>query len=249
MHKTIKIGYQHVYDYGIYPFDEEFSLDPYPKIKDYSSEDIFYHCPAWSHKAKRTFIVRSPMDFHFVITPMRTENGPVQVLRSPTMSQELYDKIVALDANWYKNEKAIVQLCVPQINFWTREKDIWMEIRPISETVVKNNLSVIGAWFSISAWNRPASFGFTVIDNNKPIIVKRGDPIFEVCFYSKNLNDEFVLKKQEVPEDIMKNTRRRLMLKYFQRGLSAKFMFGQKEEKESKCPFAFLWKKQDKETR
>lgn len=242
MAKTIKIFYQHVFDHGVYPFaSDAFAMEPYPKIKDHHSSEIYYDCPAWSHKAKRTFVVKSPMDFHFQVTPMKTSNGVEHYLRSSNLSQKMYDNIVVLDSEWYSENVVTVQLAITQMYFWSNHKKIWMDLRPHPATVMKNNLTTVGGWFSISAWGRPTSFAFNVIDPEKPIIIKRGDPIYELCFYSQDLNDSFVLEKSVVDEKRAEEWKMRTSLKYFQRKLSAKYMFGQ-QEKESKCPFSFLWK-------
>jgi hypothetical protein len=243
MAKTIKINYYHNYDHGTYPFrNEMFSIDPYPKIRDHSSKELYYDCPAWSHKAKRTFVVRSPMDFHFQLTPIRTENGTEYYLRSSSIPQHLYSKIVVLDKDWYGEKEVTIQLCIPQIFFWTNHKKIWMEVRSCNTTASKNNFYAIGGWFCVSAWSRPASFAFNIVDREKPIIIKRGDPLYEVCFYSQDPNDNFILKKETPSKKVYDDWMERMSLKHFQRNLSVKYMFGQKE-KESKCPFAFLWNK------
>lgn len=242
MHKKNKIYYQSS-GKSNYPFSGEFGFEPHTRYSQYDSDCIYYDCPAWSHKAKRSFIIRSPIDINLNITPVRTQDGLIDyVLRSPTLRSDFLNEYIILDHNWCNEKRATIQITLPMLHFWTEEKNIWLEVRPLPQTAVKNNIITVGGWFNVSAWSRPISFAFDLVNNEKAVNIKRGDPIYEICFYSSNMNDEFTIEQKNIPEKMEEGIRDRLNLKYFQRGLSVKYMFGQKE-KESKCPFSFMWKK------
>jgi hypothetical protein len=145
------------------------------------------------------------------------------------------------DKTWIGDGNPTIQINIPTYVFWSKYKNIWIEIRPHAQTASKNNYISIGGWWNISNWTRPTSFGLQVVDVKKPVKISRGDVIFEVCFYSNDMNDEFKLeKKLEIPSHIMKKISINTSLKNFISGISNKFLFG--KQSENKCPFAFLFK-------
>jgi len=217
-------------------------FEPITTFETAYNKSIYYTCPAWSHKAKRTFIIRSPVDLNISID---VENQSIWV---KGISQEQFDDwFFPTFANdgWCLKEKVTLQISIPMFMFWTKHKNIWVEQRSHSLTSVNNNFSVINGWFNLSSWIRPISFAFDVVDPSKPIVIKRGDPIYEVSFYSNNLDNKIKLIKKDLPYKTYIQMRKNVKLKDFISRISHKFIF---KKQESKCPFAFLWNKtpQDK---
>ena len=61
-HKQLE--YNNVAQYS--PFGLEDVSFPLQTLKEVTDSDLIYtYCPVWSHKASRTFIVRSPIEFEF----------------------------------------------------------------------------------------------------------------------------------------------------------------------------------------
>ena len=223
--------------------DDRFSYNITSVYSETDKNFSYYKCPAWSHKAKRTFIIRSPIDliFHFKFG----DDGKA-FINSNRLNQQSYDTIVGPtfnNPNWHLTNpnRIVMQLAAPHLLFWTNEKNIWLEQKSYSKTSLKNNFDLVGGWFNISSWTRALSFAINICDVKKPLVIKRGDPIYEVCFYSKNLDDRFKLIKSPPPDDLKKKMKRNISLKDLNPKMSTQFMFGQ-QEKESKCPFSFLWK-------
>jgi hypothetical protein len=226
--------------------DDRFYFPPEPAILSSDKKFSYYECPAWSHKAKRTFTIRSPIDFKFTFDLSQLETNGKVFIDSPLLSEKSYQQLTYPtfeQPNWFLTNpnRIVMQLTAPRLICWTNEKNIWMEQRPHPKTSAKNNFVLVGGWFNISAWTRFLSFAFDVYDLNRPVIIKRGDPLYEICFYSNNINDKFKLINKEPPDDLKLKIHRNVLLKSLNPFLSKKFMFGQ-EEKESKCPFSFLWK-------
>ena len=73
---------------------------------------------------------------------------------------------------------------------------------PYPLTAVKNNILCLNGWFNSSSWTRSLSFAMDVVDYTKPIVIKRGDPLYQVSFYSKNLDDSYKLVKKEPSEKL-----------------------------------------------
>lgn len=204
--------------------------------------NLFVDCPVWSHKAKRSFLVRSPINVEFKFESSDSEFYLVY----PDSNEIAADSMVFLsnsaNKTWQGDGRPTVQLSFPTYVFWTKEKDIWIEVSPYPLTAVNNNYISVGGWWNLSNWTRPTSFGMQIVDVNKPVKIKRGDVIYQVSFHSKNLNDSYQLINSDcVPNSVMKKINQNVSLKDFISNLSGKFLFGQ--QKESKCPFAFLFNK------
>ncbi len=233
----IKINYhQYVGDDYQSPFDVDgIGFEPELVVNNTPRSAVYYDCPAWKHKASRTFLIRSPVDIDFVVD---TETNNIS---SPNLNQRQFDIFLGptFNVNWCTPEKTTVQLTVPRFLFWTNEKNVWIEEKPHCKSAIKNNIIGVGAWFNLSSWTRPLSCAFDIVDTNKPVSIKRGDPLLEVSFYSKNLDAGVLLKKSSPPEKVLQRSYRNTMLKNYAEGLSKYFMF---KDQKSKCPFHNLWK-------
>ena len=218
------------------PFSlEGVGFEPELLLNTVSRDSVYYNCPAWKHKASRTFLIKSPVD---IVLTVDMEN---QTLNSPNLTQWQFDEYCnpTFLNNWCSEEKVTIQLTVPRFMFWTEQKNIWVETRPHFNTTIKNNLTSLPAWFNLSAWTRPVGMAFDIIDPSKPVVIRRGDPVMEVCFYSKNLDSGVLLKKSYPSKEVRNDMDKKSQLKEYIRGISKHFMF---KEQKSKCPFEFMWK-------
>ena len=143
------------------------------------------------------------------------------------------------DQEWYNENIVTLQFDIPKFLFWTNHKNVWIELKSHSYTASKNNLVSIGGWWNLSEWERPTSFAFDVVDREKKIIIKRGDPIQEVCFHTKSKNDVIKLVKKQPSKKILERTNKILGVKKYVKRLSNDLIF---KETKNKCPFEFLWK-------
>ena len=238
----IKINYHQIVGENVNsPFSEDkIGFEPELLVNTVSRKSVYWDCPAWKHKASRTFIIRSPVNM--TLNVVHANNGNVATLTSPNLTQWQFDEFCSptFVNDWCTLEKTTIQLSVPRFLFWTKQKNIWVETRPHFNTIAKNNLTALPAWFNLSAWNRAVGFAFDVVDDKKPIIIKRGDPLMEVCFYSDNLDSGILLKKSQPPQELITGMDKRGLIKEYLRGYAKYFMF---KKQESKCPFHHLWKK------
>lgn len=219
------------------PFSVDGVSFPLQKKIDIADSDLIHtNCPVWSHKESRTFLVKSPIDFEF--TCVKTELD--YALQWSNTNKLPFDSVMHLDEGWNSSNTPVLQIQHPTIAFWTKDKNIWLEIRPHPLTVEKNFIA-IGGWFNLSSWKRSTSFGMQVLNLNTPVKVKRGDILFEICFYSTNLDDQYKLVEHDkIPDDeymkIVNTSNVKSYVKNFTKGLF-------KKQEESKCPFAFLFNK------
>ena len=209
------------------------------KIQTANMKNALYSkCPAWNHRANRVFSVKSPIDILLLIN---TEEKRI----TSNIPQWQFDEFTAEtfeNEEWCTEERTTIQLTIPRFLFWTNDKNVWLEQRPTPFTAINNNLVCTNAWFNISSWNRPISFAFDVVDTTKPIKIKRGDVLFELCFYPKNLDNGILLEKQIPSDDFIDNVGRNLSIKRYLKGFSSSKIFKDTPSKSSKCPFSFLFK-------
>jgi len=243
--KTINYSWTHkLSGLGVIPQMSHFAVDgvsfPLEKYTSIISNDHHYTlCPVWQHKANRTYLVRSPISFEFSFN--KNPMGEYGILWDMKNNHLKFDDVVRCDFGWNNAEQAALQINHPTLAMWTKEKNIWYEVRPHAQTSAKNNFFAIGGWFNLSAWQRPSAFGMHVYDMTKPVKVNRGDVLFEVCFYSTNLDDKYKLvEHDEIPDKEWKRMIKTSNVKEFVKNFT-KHLFSKQEEK--KCPFAFLFNK------
>lgn len=244
MTKKIKIYYTEMLGCQLYEMAKSASYDIGNLFDETDNNSIYKSCPAWSHKAKRTFLIKSPLDMSFNLNESFCIPGTFNIvpkLESNNLTQKGFEEIVEFHENWYSSKKITLQLNVPRYVFWTDEKNVWMDLKSSALTPQRCNYRYIGGWFNISDWSRPASFAFDIVDKKQPIVIKRGDILNEVCFYSSNLDDIIVLERSELTEKLHKEIENRLSVKSYVKNMSGKLLFN--SQPTSKCPFFKIFKK------
>lgn len=216
-----------------FDLESEYSQSP--------SNAVYSVCPAWKHKSNRIYTVRSPVDLHIYIDTKQ------KYIKCPNISQEEFNAYFSptFDKNglWCSPERTTLQLTIPRFLIWTKQKNIWLEQKPHPLSSLNNNLVCVGGWFNLSNWVRPISFAFDVVDTDKPVIIKRGDPISQLSFYSSNFDDGFIVRKAEPPEEILRKASRTSgVIDRFHGNIPQSIKNNLFKNKESKCPFHFLWK-------
>ena len=200
---------------------------------------VYSQCPVYNHKSNRVFIGTSPIDFKLEID--RTPTPKVIRCSDPTLIQQIDDEHV-------NSPRPVVQLTFPKFLFWTHDDDVWLELNDHPMTSLSNNFIALGGWFNLSNWSRNSSLAITLVDESKPVIINKGDPLFRVAFHPPNLNDGIILSQEKDPqkidliyEEYDKNMKRQYQMKEGQDNKPWKpKLFSQTGE--SKCPFSFLFK-------
>ena len=79
--------------------------------------------------------------------------------------------------------------------------------------------------------------------HNQKCIILHDQPLYQISFFSENLDDEYKLVKEEPSVDLLRQVRKRVRAKnYIGRSVHEEQMF---KKQTSKCPFDFLWKKEE----
>ena len=195
------------------------------------SKYVYQKCPAVSHKNERVFIGTSPIDLDFSIE--RTPNGPL--MQIDDVEKSAY---IDIDVEHIYSPQPVFQLYVPKFLFWTEDDDIWIEQNDHPMTSLNNNIVAVPAWFNLSNWTRTVSVAFTIVDEHKSVIIKKGDPLFRISFYSNNLNDNFKLSLEEYRDEYNDIVENHLFQRREEDGYKPKLF--SKTSKTGKCPFSFL---------
>ena len=192
-------------------------------------------CPVVHHKNNRVFVAHSPVNFEAKVD-RNSEGNFVTTNR---------EDLLQFDDNYFTAPKPVLQLKSPMFMFYTEEDNVWFEFDAHPITSLSNNFIAVGGWFNLSNWSRASSLAMTVVDETKPVIIKKGDPVCKIRFYpTDNLDDGVVLREQRDPNLIKKI--KSVYAKKQRKGWDDKNWKGKlfsKTEKESKCPVSFLFRK------
>ena len=196
------------------------------------SKYVYQKCPAFVHKNERIFVGTSPVDLDFSIE--RTPEGPLMQI-SDTSKTDYID----IDDEHIYSPQPVFQLYIPKFLFWTEDDDIWIEQNDHPMTSLNNNIIAVPAWFNLSNWSRTVSVAFTIVNEHKPVIIKKGDPLFRISFYSDNLNDNFKLEEKKYRNEYKDVVENHLYQRRESDGYKTKLF--SKTSKTGKCPFSFLF--------
>lgn len=231
-----------------------FKLHPdfFDLVRETDLEDsynyLYKKCPVWKHKAERTYVILFPIDlsFHFDYDQNKILIDECGVSQDHLLELTPNDKMVLISQpeDIYGNTP-VVQIELPKYLFWAEDskKDIWIEELDHPLTSLNNNFITIGGWFNMRNYNRVITLGVKIIDKNKPITIKKGDPVARIRIYSNDLNAGSKLIEKKITQqefNILQTytmNERGNMMK--DKSLLNRTLFGQKEKK---CPFRFLFK-------
>tara|TARA_B100001094_G_scaffold66335_1_gene62453 strand:- start:30 stop:704 length:675 start_codon:yes stop_codon:yes gene_type:complete len=193
---------------------------------------VYSQCPVYNHKTSRVFIGTSPIDFKLKIDRTPTQN----IIRCSDAT------LIEGDDEHVNSPRPVVQLKFPRFLFWTHDDDVWFEFNDHPMTSLRNNFIAVGGWFNLSNWSRNLSLAITLVDERKPVIIKKGDPLFRVSFYPSDLNKGINLSQEKDPtkidyawDEYIKKQRTGQQNKTWKPKLFS-------QTGESKCPFSFLFK-------
>ena len=242
--KHIKIDYQPFFGGGLHD-NEFFSCDEnYIDVKSfYELEDknhVFAKCPAWKHWASSAFIVYSQADIVFFV------NKDSKQIGSNYLSPQELNYWIQFNAEndaWLDGKNPVIQIgqmmCLD-----TKEKNVWVEQLPSFEKSSDSNYEIVPAAFPISVWKRPLSVAIKISDPNKPVVIRRGDPLYIMKFNTGNFSTFSLNKKQlgdNYKNELMSNMNwvKQNPMKSWSKIIG---LFNN-QKNESKCPFSFLFRK------
>ena len=192
---------------------------------------VYSQCPVFNHKSNRVFVATSPINFNMQV--IRKPDGQ-HLIRSTNAS------VLEGDDDHINSPKPVVQLKFPRFVFWTHDDDVWFEFNDHPMTALNNNFVAVPGWFNLSNWSRNCSMAFTIVDELKPVLIKKGDPLFRISFHSSNPDDNIVLKKETNTEVINQWVEVGAHSKLTEQDWKPRLF--SKTKTETRCPFSFLFK-------
>ena len=190
-------------------------------VREYDGVDKtqqYNKCPVFKHRKNRTFVGYSPVDFKLVFDSGTLWSSDPDCINSVNVTDPAHPT------------ELVFQLEICNFALWTDEPDVWLDYSSHPLTSLNNNFTVVEGWFNISNWSRDTSLATRLVDKNKPLIIKKGDPLFRITFLSPDLNRGVILKE-----------RTRASKLKFHLSKNKDYKEGNKLFAETKkCPFPFL---------
>ena len=217
-------------------FPPDYFEEPIPALKGYDVNYRHAKCPAWKEYYINTWILKQSF-------PLGLRYKSEEKFLGSNLGQTEFDSYFELDKRWLDGEYPEVQLH-HQYCFWTEDSDVWVEQFPHAD-MTRLGLEVVPGTFPISVWQRPITLGLKIIVWDHDIWLKKGASLCYIRFSSQRTRDvKFTLQQRPIPRKVFKQQLQDRDLKKWHKEGSWNLIKDRlnKEEKESSCPFNFLWK-------
>jgi hypothetical protein len=239
---TTKLDYTDILNISLIPLESV--LKSVTKIR----QTEYIKCPAFIDYYKNCFLVRSPFDI--TLDVKKDEKGK-KYFSTEDKKTKFYDDNVT---DRIKENSLFSMLSIEYGFTFYSSSSLVIEQIPamlhMHEAEFLKNIMMIQGTFDIGKWYRPVNYAFEIIDDNKSINIKRGDPLFYIRFLTKEkINFVYDFDNIHVDKLVSSCTTVKSFfpsLKMEDNYNMAKYIiknFKNKIFKKSKCPFGFLHKK------
>ena len=187
----------------------------YKFYKELRGQELFLKCPAFIQSLKNTFVVKAPYDI-----TLRFENGNIiaEGYDQKFFNQNIFTKHVkSFSSPPFMLEVMPRYVFVPDSNVSVSVSILQLILQP-------HQYGFMSGEFNITKWVRPVSYTFEVYDITKPIVFKRGDPLFMVKFTPED-GSVVTLEQAVLTEDITRLIYGCTSIKNFVPSLSLKAMY------------------------
>tara|TARA_B100000427_G_scaffold324040_1_gene328470 strand:- start:3632 stop:4348 length:717 start_codon:yes stop_codon:yes gene_type:complete len=162
-------------------------------IKELGFDGDIKYCPAFHNSLKNIFIVRASFDCNLLC-----DSQGNFAFDAPFANAETQGYISANDSERNSENRPLVQIL--QDNVWSTDvADTWIETLPpflhFHEVDWISDVRYVLGSFDIHAWPRPVNVVFEMMHPDKPILIKKGQPIGYAKFTNrKNYNIKYKFK-------------------------------------------------------
>jgi hypothetical protein len=166
-------------------------------------------CPAAIDFNIRTYTVLSPYTFRLRAVKQQDESYSFHIVYPEThVSESVLKNELSFQPRslWRDGRFPVLQLVLPYI-FIANESVYINQIEPSRFNECKP-WSLIEGRFDISTWHRPVNWAIEWLDTSKDIVIKRGDPLFQVLFETTNPKNKIKLKHVERTSVIEKSVKK-----------------------------------------
>ena len=163
-------------------------------------------CPAVINMESRYFLIRCPFDIHIGFERdkdgrpvLRNLAGTKGGIRVSKLGEKLH---ITNEVEWRHEGIPTIQLALPYV-FITDEPVYATQLSPFMH-YSKDPLpgTIFGGRFPINVWPRPLMWAFEWHEPDKPIKIKRGDPLFYVGFETTSPERAIGMVEAELTDEL-----------------------------------------------
>ena len=176
----------------------EVLLQELTPLKKVENSKGYNGCFAHKWSIINKFVYKSNLDLSFKILDVGEEykidfNKPQaqHAFNANLLSIRMGDKV--------KDNNPVFQI-ETDMSFICKDK-VFIEMQQHPDTPI--NLKLITGKFDISQWVRPLNCAFEIKNQHQEIVIKRGDPLAIIAFYSNKINDTYKLKKIKPSKELI----------------------------------------------
>jgi hypothetical protein len=163
-------------------------------------------CPAVINLESRYFMVKCPFDINLGFGRddkgkpfLRNLAGEASAIRGSKLGEKLH---LTNEPEWRHPTVPTVQLSLPYV-FVSDEPVFMTQLAPFMH--YNPNPwpgTIFGGRFPINVWPRPLMFAFEWWDPSKPLVIKRGDPLFYAGFETTNPSRSIQVVETELTPEL-----------------------------------------------
>ena len=186
---------------------------PPEKLSEFykNTKSNFMHCPAHANFLKNYWVIKSPFDLS-VKYDRQTDSYQID------QTQKFADDfLIPRGGEFTENDHALCSIHLSYL--FVADEPVWISVLPPFLHGDVPNTRLICGTYNIYNWQRPIDFSFEILDDKKPVDIKRGQPLMYVSFASKRLNETFKMKEIEMNDELVRIVKSCLPSKYFNRGV------------------------------
>lgn len=163
-------------------------------------------CPAVINMESRYFMVKCPFDIHIGFARddtgkpiLRNLAGTQSSIRASKLGEKLH---LTSEVEWRTKGVPTIQLSLPY-TFISDEPVYASQVSPFMH-YNRNPLpgTIFGGRFPINVWPRPLMWAFEWHEPDKPIQIKRGDPLFYMAFEGPSPDRPITMTEAEVTPEL-----------------------------------------------
>ena len=193
--KTIKIGWCLDRDEASAVY---YDPEPTSSLTDRFVKDAGVgSCPAVRDFENQTFTVKSPFTFRLRAVQDGDEISFHPVYPFTQIEESLIQNLLLFQPKrlWRNPKYPVLQLNLPYV-FVADESVLINQIEP-TKVLGGKNWSLIQGRFDIYAWHRPLNWAIEWTNIKDDLIVRRGQPLFQLIFQANEFNANFALSQIE----------------------------------------------------
>ena len=178
-------------------FEPESVLKYLSQNRNTDTKGHFTKCPAFLDYIKNVYVIRSPISITLNLDPK------TRYLSISPQGQQFYDLFVLNRCDLVGDTDPPLSTLKYHYSFLA-DNECLIEQLPVMfhDKTVASNINVITGTYDISKWLRPLEFAFEFIDTNKPLVIKRGDPLFYIRFVPSDSKKVNLVKKEFCEEEL-----------------------------------------------